>query len=232
MYFYPIILVNTKTRVGAWLQIYTSTLRVSVFIHHYSLPLWEIVLIIHGVFLNSHIIKLIFPSLTHTAQFKTPTGRRQPVCYLQSWFDSGITALSIRCLVCQWTDVFIESELSYSFEHKKNSWLFSRPFFHSACYTVLTNPKRTKQLSAIAAAGLIRAPTHIGSLTIEFKVSTSAILINYSLLMFILIPWLLDLVRSCRRDAAFYLGIISTELRSQNTVLVLVKFTRNDKLII
>ena len=47
-FFYPSDLVNTKTtiplRVGEEWLIYTSTLRVSVYIHHYSSPLWEIVI--------------------------------------------------------------------------------------------------------------------------------------------------------------------------------------------
>ena len=46
-FFYPSNLVNTKTtiplRVGEERWIYTSTLRVSVYIHHYSPPLWGIV---------------------------------------------------------------------------------------------------------------------------------------------------------------------------------------------
>ena len=46
-FFYPSDLVNTKTtiplRVGEERWIYTSTLRVSVYIHHYSPPLWGIV---------------------------------------------------------------------------------------------------------------------------------------------------------------------------------------------
>ena len=46
-FFYPSDLVNTKTtiplRVGEERWIYTSTLRVSVYIHHYSLPLRGIV---------------------------------------------------------------------------------------------------------------------------------------------------------------------------------------------
>ena len=45
--FYPSDLVNTKTtiplRVGEERWIYTSTLRVSVYIHHYSPPLRGIV---------------------------------------------------------------------------------------------------------------------------------------------------------------------------------------------
>ena len=45
--FYPTDLVNTKTtiplRVGSQRQIYTSTLRVSVYLYHYSPPLREIV---------------------------------------------------------------------------------------------------------------------------------------------------------------------------------------------
>ena len=46
-FFYPSNLVNTKTtiplRVGEERRIYTSTLRVSVYIHHYSPPLRGIV---------------------------------------------------------------------------------------------------------------------------------------------------------------------------------------------
>ena len=46
-FFDPSDLVNTKTtiplRVGEERWIYTSTLRVSVYIHHYSPPLWGIV---------------------------------------------------------------------------------------------------------------------------------------------------------------------------------------------
>ena len=46
-FFYPFDLVNTKTtipfRVGEERWIYTSTLRVSVYIHHYSPPLRGIV---------------------------------------------------------------------------------------------------------------------------------------------------------------------------------------------
>ena len=46
-FFYPSDLVNTKTtillRVGEEQWIYTLTLCVSVYIHHYSPPLWGIV---------------------------------------------------------------------------------------------------------------------------------------------------------------------------------------------
>ena len=46
-FFYPSDLVNTKTtiplRVGEERRIYTSTLRVSVYIHHYSPPLRGII---------------------------------------------------------------------------------------------------------------------------------------------------------------------------------------------
>ena len=46
-FFYPSDLVNTKTtiplRVGEEQWIYTATLRVSVYIYHYSPPLWGIV---------------------------------------------------------------------------------------------------------------------------------------------------------------------------------------------
>ena len=47
VFFYPSDLVNTKTtiplRVGVQRWIYTSTLHVSVYIHHYSPPLRGIV---------------------------------------------------------------------------------------------------------------------------------------------------------------------------------------------
>ena len=51
-FFYPSDLVNTKTtiplRVGEERWIYTSTLRVSVYIHHYSPPLRGIVVYYTG----------------------------------------------------------------------------------------------------------------------------------------------------------------------------------------
>ena len=54
-FFYPSDLVNTKTtiplRVGEERWIYTSTLRVSVYIHHYSPPLRGIV-VYHPDFFN------------------------------------------------------------------------------------------------------------------------------------------------------------------------------------
>ena len=50
-FFYLSDLVNTKTaiplRVGEERWIYTSTLRLSVYIHHYSPPLWGIVVYYH-----------------------------------------------------------------------------------------------------------------------------------------------------------------------------------------
>ena len=55
-FFYPSDLVNTKTtiplRVGEERWIYTSTLRVSVYIHHYTPPLRGIVVyyFAHGSF--------------------------------------------------------------------------------------------------------------------------------------------------------------------------------------
>ena len=46
-FFYPSDLVNTKTTIPLWVSeerwIYTSTRRVSVYIHHYSPPLRRIV---------------------------------------------------------------------------------------------------------------------------------------------------------------------------------------------
>ena len=53
-FFYPSDLVNTKTtiplRVGEEQWMYTSMLRVSVYIHHYSPPLRGIVLYYHGIY--------------------------------------------------------------------------------------------------------------------------------------------------------------------------------------
>ena len=48
-FFYPSDLVNTKM-VGEERWIYTSMLRVSVHIHHYSPPLWGIVLYYSPIF--------------------------------------------------------------------------------------------------------------------------------------------------------------------------------------
>ena len=55
-FFYPSDLVNTNTniplRVGEERWIYSSTLRVSVYIHHYSPPLPGIVVYYSSVFFN------------------------------------------------------------------------------------------------------------------------------------------------------------------------------------
>ena len=55
-FFYPSDLVNTKTtiplRVGEERWIYTSTLRVSVYIHHYSPPLRGIVVYYYYFLMN------------------------------------------------------------------------------------------------------------------------------------------------------------------------------------
>ena len=66
-FFYPSDLVNTKTtiplRVGEERWIYTSTLRVSVYIHHYWPPLWGIVdVIVRKLILSrkKHFDKLTF----------------------------------------------------------------------------------------------------------------------------------------------------------------------------
>ena len=59
-FFYPSDLVNTKTtiplRVGEERWIYTSTLRVSVYIHHYSPPLQGIAVYYHTSSLSSGVI--------------------------------------------------------------------------------------------------------------------------------------------------------------------------------
>ena len=61
VYFYPSDLVNTKTtiplRVGEERWIYTLTLRVSVYIHHYSPPLWGIV-----VYYTCILLDIIWPN--------------------------------------------------------------------------------------------------------------------------------------------------------------------------
>ena len=63
-FFYPSDLVNTKTtiplRVGEERWIYTSTLRVSVYIHHYSPPLrgivvYYLILILHIFYKNNQM---------------------------------------------------------------------------------------------------------------------------------------------------------------------------------
>ena len=60
-FFYPSDLVNTKTniplRVGEERWIYISTLRVSVYIHHYSPPLRGIV-VYYNPPINFHVILL------------------------------------------------------------------------------------------------------------------------------------------------------------------------------
>ena len=57
-FFYPSDLVNTKTtiplRVGEERWIYTSTLRVSVYIHHYSPPLRGIVVYYFAQYFERH----------------------------------------------------------------------------------------------------------------------------------------------------------------------------------
>ena len=69
-FFYPFDLVNTKTtiplRVGEERSIYTSTLRVSVYIHHYSPPLWGIVV-------------YYYPSCITTDLAPVPTGYRPQI---------------------------------------------------------------------------------------------------------------------------------------------------------
>ena len=60
-FFYPSDLVNTKTtiplRAGEERWIYASTLRFSVYIHHYSPPLWEIVVYYCTLSLNVVLYK-------------------------------------------------------------------------------------------------------------------------------------------------------------------------------
>ena len=60
-FFYPSDLVNTKTtiplRVGEERWIYTSTLRVSVYIHHYSPPLRGIV--VYYLWVNISYVTLL-----------------------------------------------------------------------------------------------------------------------------------------------------------------------------
>ena len=67
VFLYPSNLVNNKTIIHLWVGegrwIYTSTLCISVYIHHYSPPLWGIVVYYHidtGALLgNSPLVKLI-----------------------------------------------------------------------------------------------------------------------------------------------------------------------------
>ena len=78
-FFYPSDLVNTKTiiplRVGEERWIYTSTLRISVYIHHYSPPLRGIVLYYYCYYLNSLLSQLF---LRASAGAQTRHLRHQP----------------------------------------------------------------------------------------------------------------------------------------------------------
>ena len=81
-FFYPSDLVNTKTtiplRVGEERWIYTSTLRVSVYIHHYSPPLRGLLTINYGFPLN------VFEGLFSYSAHGTSYSRRWCVISL-SW---------------------------------------------------------------------------------------------------------------------------------------------------
>ena len=76
-------------------------------------------------------------------------------CFVNSWFN-----LSVNGYV-------LESVLGYNFEHNKQlafGWLFiiaPTPYWRV--------PIRTKQLSTVKVAGLVRALTHIVSLTNQFQ---------------------------------------------------------------
>ena len=65
-FLYPSDLVNTKTtvplRVGEERWIYTSTLRVSVYIHHYSPPLRGIV-VYYSAFTHDSVVSFVFKFL-------------------------------------------------------------------------------------------------------------------------------------------------------------------------
>ena len=68
-FFYPSDLVNTKTtipfRVGEERWIYTLTLRASVYIHHYSPPLWGIVVYYFHYFTYRVNERSLFGKMVH-----------------------------------------------------------------------------------------------------------------------------------------------------------------------
>ena len=76
VFFYPSDLVNTKTtiplRVGEERWIYTSTLRVSVYIHHYSPPLRGIVVYYFNHYISFSPSNMYFWTLSLSMQVLPP----------------------------------------------------------------------------------------------------------------------------------------------------------------
>jgi len=62
-FFYPSDLINTKTTISLWVSeerwVYTSTLHVSVYIHHYSLPLQGIDLVVYYLKFSQYRAQLL-----------------------------------------------------------------------------------------------------------------------------------------------------------------------------
>ena len=67
--------------------------------------------------------------------------------------------------------MFCELVLGHSSEHEKQL-VISWPVIYSSLHRTDESQKRTKQLSAVEAAWLIRTSIHIGSLTNKFQLSS------------------------------------------------------------
>ena len=100
-YFFPSDLVNIKTtiplRVGEERRIYTSTLRVSVYIYHYSFPLRGIVL--YYLFFIYIIYLLFFLGYLNTKEFKFDTsGSNAPPHSGHNQVPYSLGTKRIKCL--------------------------------------------------------------------------------------------------------------------------------------
>ena len=99
-FFYPSDLVNTKTtiplRVGEERWIYTSTLRVSVYIHHYSPPLRGIVVYYFHLFLNLLFVYYIFVGQKIRKVWSPARVLTRVLARVLAHYPSGLTCASIR----------------------------------------------------------------------------------------------------------------------------------------
>ena len=111
-FFYPCDLVNTKTtiplRVGEERWIYTSTLRVSVYIHHYSPPLRGTVVYLYPSTIYYYLFNAItmrLPRLTWSSQVLTLCKQqRMKTWKIRAWIGSEPWPLRCRCSA-QWVDL-------------------------------------------------------------------------------------------------------------------------------
>ena len=97
VFFYPSDLVNTKTtillRVGEEQWIYTSTLRVSAYIHHYSPPLRGIVVYYSQLFTTIHTIRYSglpdTPHVVSVSLFRLNSSRRETITFVLAfvWYN-------------------------------------------------------------------------------------------------------------------------------------------------